>query len=541
VGLSAGDIAAVDRLYGAPCGLVTLSTTPSGLHLVVDGATVLDGTSFAWAVGSHHTIEGLDVQGTGPIRYVFGSWSDGGLKSHDFVVSADSPVVIANYVRQRQLTPTMSPADAGIVSVYPVSADGYYTERSWIQLTAQPATGFYFLNWSLTPSTGANPKFQIANQPLAVTALFVPSPVTTISSTPPGMTVLVDGIPVSTPRNFAWSPGESHVLSPAEPSADSVRYGLTDWGDGGGPVRTITTTQNPAVYSAAFSVQYRFLLSTTFPVAVTPFSTDGYYDQGSELHIAASPAADSRVSWSGDLSGSVDPAVVTMDTEKCVWGLDMLGAGSPGVTVVNAASLQETGISPGEMVTFYAPGTNANTILTPLRTPSASDGDAVLFDGFRARIVFSSPTQITATVPPEVSGRSATHIVVNWRGDGITQADVPLTTASPGVFTLDGSGTGQAVAYNEDGSVNGPENPAQRESMMTLYATGVSSGGTSVSVRIAGQAVSAAVHPIGRDSQPGLVRIAFQVPPGVIPGSDVSVYVGQGDRISPPGVRIAIR
>jgi uncharacterized protein (TIGR03437 family) len=42
----------------------------------------------------------------------------------------------------------------------------------------------------------------------------------------------------------------------------------------------------------------------------------------------------------------------------------------------------------------------------------------------------------------------------------------------PGIFSLDGSGYGQSLILNEDGSANSPANPAPRGSIITLYATG---------------------------------------------------------------------
>ena len=542
VSLSAGDIAAVQELYGAPSGLVTVATTPSGLQVMLDGAIVSDGTSFAWTAGSRHRVEALDVQGSGPIRYIYGSWSDGGPKTHEFIASAATPVITANYVRQRLLTPSVSPASAGSVSVYPESQDGYYTERSWIQLTAQPVAGYNFLDWSLTPSTGANPKFLIANQPLAITAYFTASPVTTVTSTPIGMTVDVDGLPVSTPRNFAWGAGETHVLSPAVTALeDSVRYTLTDWGDGNGPTRTITATQGSASFTAVFTVQYKLLVSSNVPVEVTPSSSDGFYDQGAALHLSASTAADMLVSWSGDLSGSVNPAVVMMSAEKLIWGLGLSGDAAAAVTVVNGASLQQTSISPGEMVTLYAPGANASTIVTPLDAPSKGAGNAVLFDGVPGEIVYSSPTQITAIVPAEAGARTSSQIMAQWGAGPVMQANVPVAVTSPGLFTRDGSGAGQVVAFNEDGTANSPQNPAQRGSGVTLHVTGITAGASPITVRIDGQPVPVSSWPVARQSVAGIVPIHFQVPAGVMPGSGVAIYVGAGDQISPADAQIAIQ
>ncbi len=52
-------------------------------------------------------------------------------------------------------------------------------------------------------------------------------------------------------------------------------------------------------------------------------------------------------------------------------------------------------------------------------------------------------------------------------------AEVPMATASPGLFTAGGTGTGQAVALNAvDNTVNSPTNAVARGQYLTLYATG---------------------------------------------------------------------
>ena len=47
-----------------------------------------------------------------------------------------------------------------------------------------------------------------------------------------------------------------------------------------------------------------------------------------------------------------------------------------------------------------------------------------------------------------------------------------IDAESPGLFTVDGSGSGQIAAVNEDGSLNNGAHPAKAGSVVTLYATG---------------------------------------------------------------------
>jgi uncharacterized protein (TIGR03437 family) len=42
----------------------------------------------------------------------------------------------------------------------------------------------------------------------------------------------------------------------------------------------------------------------------------------------------------------------------------------------------------------------------------------------------------------------------------------------PGIFTLDASGSGLGAILNQDGTINGPQNPAGPGSIIVIYATG---------------------------------------------------------------------
>jgi len=58
--------------------------------------------------------------------------------------------------------------------------------------------------------------------------------------------------------------------------------------------------------------------------------------------------------------------------------------------------------------------------------------------------------------------------------DGIlaVAVTVPVLPAVPGIITTNSQGTGQAVALNQDGSLNSASNPAARGTIVILYATG---------------------------------------------------------------------
>lgn len=123
--------------------------------------------------------------------------------------------------------------------------------------------------------------------------------------------------------------------------------------------------------------------------------------------------------------------------------------------------------------------------------------------------------------------------------DGRTSAPFPVQVAqyAPGVFTLDSTGKGQAVAVNQDGSINTASTPTQVGNVVSLYATGVGQGDPPLTVAIGGQ--SAALTSIKKIA--GVMQIDVRIPGGIQTGSAVPVVVQVGNTSSQAGVTVAVR
>ncbi len=92
-----GSISSVLNQTVSPTTQVTVGTAPSGLTIVVDGTTYTSPQTFAWVVGSAHTIETSSPQTSGQ-RYVFMNWSDGGAMAHSVVAPPSATIYTANFV-----------------------------------------------------------------------------------------------------------------------------------------------------------------------------------------------------------------------------------------------------------------------------------------------------------------------------------------------------------------------------------------------------------------------------------------------------------
>ena len=148
----------------------------------------------------------------------------------------------------------------------------------------------------------------------------------------------------------------------------------------------------------------------------------------------------------------------------------------------NAASATAGSAAPGEIVTMYGEG--IGPLVAAIMQDANNDGfvdsaigsSSVTIDTFPAPILYLSRDQITVQVPYEASQGAGKNIQI---GNGISTATGTLTVAAtaPGIFSLDGSGTGQAAALNfsattQTYSLNGSASPAHANDTIIFYMTG---------------------------------------------------------------------
>jgi len=265
-----------------------------------------------------------------------------------------------------------------------------------------------------------------------------------------------------------------------------------------------------------------------------------------------------------------DPSAVAVDTTGNVYVADtlnnavrLLQVGGFGIVVkavVNGASGQTGPVAPGEVIVIYGAGLGPDQVTQYQPTssgfvPTNVAGTSVLINGALAPITYTSANQVAAVVPFVTSG-SVAQIFVEYQGQSSAGFNVSVATVTPGVFTLNSSGTGQAAAVNQDGSLNGSAKPAKAGNYVSLYVTGAGQtnpGGTDghlaavplplpllpVTVTIGGQ--PAPINYAG--ASPGLVegvmQVNAQVPSGLTPGN-VPVVVQVGTSSTQPGVTIAV-
>jgi len=230
--------------------------------------------------------------------------------------------------------------------------------------------------------------------------------------------------------------------------------------------------------------------------------------------------------------------------------------------IVNAASFLSEGLAPGMIASFFgsalgpaegvaAPGFDPLTA----RLPDELAGIRVTFDGIAAPLFFVVESQLNVQAPFELAGRSSTNVIVSVGGVQSESVSVPVVPAQPGLFSVGP----QAIVLNQDGSLNGPGNPARKGEFVTIFLTGSGevdppvASGSPAPVSPLSRVANAVVEWDGAAGAAddlffagltpgfvGLTQINVRIPASAPSGAQVGLVVRIAGRASQPGVGIAI-
>jgi uncharacterized protein (TIGR03437 family) len=229
----------------------------------------------------------------------------------------------------------------------------------------------------------------------------------------------------------------------------------------------------------------------------------------------------------------------------------------------NAASSQSAPIAPGEIVTLYGVGLGPSMLTQYTPNPDGSipttlAGVQVFFDSTPAPLIYVSATQIAAIVPYSMQNAGTAQVSVTYGGATTVTTPFIVGNTAPGIFTANTTGSGQAAAINQNGTLNNASNPARIGDIVSLYATGegqTTPGGVdgklaplnppypkpiaNVTATIGGQPAQVTYYGAAPGEVAGLMQVNVQIPAGVQPG-DVPVVISAGGVASPAGVTLAI-
>jgi uncharacterized protein (TIGR03437 family) len=146
--------------------------------------------------------------------------------------------------------------------------------------------------------------------------------------------------------------------------------------------------------------------------------------------------------------------------------------------MTNAASDVIGAVCPGELVTIFGtnigPAAAAPATMDPATGKLATTigGVQALFNGIPAPVIYASSTQVSAVVPYEVAPIASPLVWIKYAGQTSNVYQFIAATTAPGLFTQNASGSGPGAILNQDNSLNGPENPAAKGSIVQMYLTG---------------------------------------------------------------------
>jgi uncharacterized protein (TIGR03437 family) len=310
------------------------------------------------------------------------------------------------------------------------------------------------------------------------------------------------------------------------------------------------------VYIADGSARVRKVFLSGIITTIAGAAARGYSGDGGI-------AANARLNGPSALAVNAAGNIWVADTlNNAVRLLQFTGGGTTVSAVTNGASNLSGPVAAGEVVVIYGSGlgpaqlaqyeTGSNGLV-----PTTVGGTSVYFNGVAAPVLYASSNQVAAVVPYGISG-SLAQMYVQYQNATSAPFNVAVASQIPAIFTLNGSGTGQAAAIdNKDGSINGAARPAKVGDYVQLYITGAGQtnpAGTDglinagpgpvpigeVKVTIGGQTATVNFAGGAPGAVAGVIQVNAQIPDGVTTGGAVPVVVQVGTSNSQPGVTLAV-
>jgi uncharacterized repeat protein (TIGR02543 family) len=294
----------------------------------------------------------VDITPSGPYHYgdmvqltavpapdwLFSSWSGdltGSTNPATLTITGNSAVA-ATFV-QNQYALTVDVVGSGSVSRYPDKAT--YTDGETVTLTATPSAGWSFTGWSGDLTGNTNPTAITMDANKGITATFTEDQYTLT------VTVVGNGQVGMNPDQPTYTYDAAVTLT-ATPDAGWSFSGWSGGLTGSDNPATITITGNTAVTATFTQDQYTLTANTVGSGSVTKDPDQITYIYGAVVQLSATPTSGWMFSgWSGDLSGSNNPATITMDKSKSVTAtfLQILLVDSNFDTSVDNATLRANG------------------------------------------------------------------------------------------------------------------------------------------------------------------------------------------------------
>ena len=293
-----------------------------------------------------------------------------------------------------------------------------------------------------------------------------------------------------------WSIGPSAFVAKLQPNGSAIvwaTYAVVNGNDSGvtSPIK-LAVSASDEVYLAS-STGAGFLPAPSAPqpcfgvaydVVLLHLNAQGGLADSTYLRASRAYAIAMTLPGDGSIlvaaTGDAGPVLAQIRFGQPGW----TAAACLSADVLNAASFSSGNgmISPGELIslTGFAIGPDSGVAyqLGPNgKVPVSLGGVQVFFNGIPAPLLYVQSRQINAQVPFEVStstiSTTSVAVTVTYNNQTFGPNTVESMWLGPaGIFRLHPGVSTQAAALNQDGSINGPGNPALRGSSVSFFGTG---------------------------------------------------------------------
>ncbi|MCB0289386.1 MAG: hypothetical protein KDH97_03935, partial [Calditrichaeota bacterium] len=377
-------------------------------QLMVSGSAQLDGTLNISLVNGFEPVAGQTFS-----IMTYGSHSGQFAAVNNAVLNGNSVFAVEYLGSELRLTAgsfdrfTLTALDDGNGSVVIDPPGGEYDAGAVVTLTAQPDIGRYFTHWSGDIDSSVNPLTVTVDSNITVTAHFNELPDFTVTATAgPGGSVMLNppgGVyDSSTVVTLTAQPAPGYRFSGWSGDLNSFANPDSIYIDGN---KTVTASFSPLPV-------YALNVDTAGNGSVTLDPPGGSYDSSTVVTLTAQPDSGYRFSgWSGDLSGTANPASIVMDSSQQITAtfialpvfaltLDTLGAGGisadpPGGRYDSSATVTLTALpDSGYIFTGWSGDLSGNANPDSI----VMNSDKSVSASFLARFALSADTIGTGTV-----------------------------------------------------------------------------------------------------------------------------------------------
>jgi uncharacterized protein (TIGR03437 family) len=475
---------------------MTIQSSPLGLTILADRTPILTPANLTWGIGTTHqlgsTPDQIDANGR---LWVFSSWSDGGTINHAYVEpnTPGAVTVTANYVPGQRVSFYTNPPGLSLTidgrsnwlsnnfnwavnSQHTVSAPAtqtdangnQYTFTSWSQggpasqaITTTQDPGGLSLQFTATYSGATTSKFSVVSQTS-------------------GLVIQVDGQDCALPCAFNRPTGTPvHLTTPAStPLTSDSRLDFVGWSDSSSPDRMLTTPGGPVTLTLSYILR-NHLTATVTPsegasVVTSPAATDGYFDAQAQVQVTAQTKLGFTFqNWDGDMSSSSPSVTLNMSSPKSLHAtLKRVPALLDGAVKNAAGDTPLSAVAAGSIISIEGVNLASDLLVGPKNPLTQTLGNVTVRIGSKILpLVFISPTQINAQVPPDLVD-GVYKLTVQSDGNPDVSADFTVARNAPGLYNTVVNDQAFGLFLHENGDPVTADSPAHRDETVTLLGTG---------------------------------------------------------------------